>query len=516
MGYGQGSLFSIESLSMQPQNTPPDIISITDFSASRIFALCEAGAAMYDLEKNGKRYALSDTCRYRTLASMFYEPSTRTRASFNTAIRELGGQSDGFAGTEGTSVMKKETIRDTVMMMGANHFDVIVMRHPLDGSLQWAADVSAIPVINGGDGKNEHPTQALLDILTIYMLNNKNLDDISIGFGGDLSHGRTIRSLSLALSRFKNVTIRWAAEDFLGLPADLEIMLKDRGVKVIREQTVRDVMRQVRFYYMTRPQLERMEGVTQAKILELMARYRIDLDKVEGLDVKILHPLPVNSEVAEIDYQVFFAPVQGFFKQAEFGIFMRKAILHEMLKAGSYVSFNDALPPNLCIGNNRLKRPIHEDRKEDLFIDKITDGLVLDHLTPGMGRLVDDALGLEDRGYSCITASIADKKNPFLKTNLRELTERELKTVALVSSEPTVNYIRGGRVRDKFIYLLCWNKNCITRVIPEDVPPRFYNDNGVIRCRYCRREYPVRSRKVGTSDLSAYMKTIPGFINPID
>ena len=137
---------------------------------------------------------------------MFYEPSTRTRTSFNTGMRELGGRYDGFSGTEGTSVMKNETVRDTVTMMCANHNDVIVMRHPLDGSLQWAADVANIPVINGGDGKNEHPTQALLDVLTIYALREGKLDGLRIGFGGDLSHGRTVRSLSLALSHFDDIT----------------------------------------------------------------------------------------------------------------------------------------------------------------------------------------------------------------------------------------------------------------------------------------------------------------------
>ncbi len=165
---------------------------------------------------------------------MFYEPSTRTRTSFNTGMRELGGRYDGFSGTEGTSVMKSETVRDTVTMMCANHNDVIVMRHPLDGSLQWAADVANIPVINGGDGKNEHPTQALLDVLTIYALRGGTLDGLRVGFGGDLSHGRTVRSLSLALSHFDDITIRWAAEDFLGMPEDLVQLLAARGVRVVR------------------------------------------------------------------------------------------------------------------------------------------------------------------------------------------------------------------------------------------------------------------------------------------
>ena len=149
-----------------------DIISITDFTREEILYLCKQAQWMHDLEKKGERYSLASKFNHRALASMFYEPSTRTRTSFNTAIRELGGKRDGFVGTEGTSVMKKETIRDTIKMMEANHFDVIAMRHPLDGSLQWAADVADIPVINGGDGKNEHPTQALLDMFTLYRYNN--------------------------------------------------------------------------------------------------------------------------------------------------------------------------------------------------------------------------------------------------------------------------------------------------------------------------------------------------------
>jgi aspartate carbamoyltransferase catalytic subunit len=240
-----------------------DIISITDFSREEILYLCEAGKRMYELEKSGGRNSLRDALKYRSLSYMFYEPSTRTRTSFNTAMRELGGRYDGFTGTEGTSVMKNETVRDTVTMMCANHNDVIVMRHPLDGSLQWAADVAGIPVINGGDGKNEHPTQALLDVLTLFVLNHGKLDGLRVGFGGDLSHGRTVRSLSLALCHFDRVTIRWAAENFLGMPEDLAELLVSRGVKVIRDESVRDVMGNVDFYYMTRPQLERMPGIAR-------------------------------------------------------------------------------------------------------------------------------------------------------------------------------------------------------------------------------------------------------------
>jgi aspartate carbamoyltransferase catalytic subunit len=492
-----------------------DIISITDFSRDEILHLCAAGKRMYELERGGRRNSLRDALKYRSLSYMFYEPSTRTRTSFNTGMRELGGRYDGFSGTEGTSVMKNETVRDTVSMMCANHFDVIVIRHPLDGSLQWAADVSTVPVINGGDGKNEHPTQALLDLLTLFVLGGEKLDGLRVGFGGDLSHGRTVRSLSLALSHFQDVTIRWAAEDFLGMPEDLSRLLAARGVKVIRDPSVRDVMANVDFYYMTRPQLERMQGVTQKDISEMMKRYRIDLEKVRGFDVRLLHPLPVNSAVAEIDYRVYFTPAQAFFPQAEFGIFLRKALLHEMLRHEGYLQYDGRLPAELELGNNRLPRKVRSEKHQAMFIDKITDGTVIDHLSEGKLRAVDTALDLENRGYSCITAVIAAKSKPFLKTNLLELTERDLKHIALISPEPTVDYIRGGKIREKFVYLLCRNDNCITRTITEDVPPKFYSEAGVIRCRYCRRPYVPASRKIAPDELSAYLEALPTRIDPV-
>ncbi len=492
-----------------------DIISITDFSRAEIVHMCEAGKRMVELDKSGRRNSLRDALKYRTLSYMFYEPSTRTRASFNTAMRELGGRYDGFSGTEGTSVMKNETVRDTVAMMGANHFDVIVMRHPLDGSLQWAADVASIPVINGGDGKNEHPTQALLDILTLYMLNRGKLDGIRVGFGGDLSHGRTVRSLSLALSHFDDITIRWAAEDFLGMPEDIARLLAARGVRVIREESVRDVMMNVDFYYMTRPQLERMAGVTQKQILSMMQRYRIDMDKIQGFDVRVLHPLPVNSEVAEIDYHVYFTPAQAFFAQAEFGIFLRKALLYEMLHQESYLCYDSHLPEELSKGNNRLARRIRGNKQQSMFIDKINNGTVIDHLAEGTLHAVDAVLGLEMRGHSCTTAVIAEKKNPFIKTNLPALSERDLKQVALISPEPTINYIQDGCVREKFVYLLCQNSNCITRTVMEDVPPKFYVDGDEIRCRYCRRAYTLHTRKVSEEEKKAFLQSLPVQIRPV-
>lgn len=496
-----------------------DIISITDFTRDDILYLCQTGKKMHDLEKSGKRYSLRDALSSRALSSMFYEPSTRTRTSFNTAMRELGGQVDGFSGTEGTSVMKKETIRDTVVMMDANHFDAIVMRHPLDGSLQWAADVAKAPVINGGDGKNEHPTQSLLDMLTVYLFNDEKFDGLEVGFGGDLAHGRTVRSLSLALSHFDDITIRWAAKDFLGMPDDLVQILMSRGVKVVREERVEDVLAKVDFYDMTRPQLERMEGTKedkQKRVMEVMQEARITEQRIKGSKAKLMHPLPVNSEIAEIEYAVYFLPNQIFFPQAEDGPFMRKGILYEMLNHDDYVIFDGRLSTELKEGNNRLERIIKEASSEGKFIDDIPNGTVLDHLKEGTEQEISQELDLVFRGYDAIPANIARSDKAFIKTNLEGLDERELKKISIRSPEPTVNYIKDGNVADKFVYLLCRNDNCISKAVNEDVPPKFYNDEGTMRCRYCRKPYEIESSKVSAEERQKYMQSLPDMIKKIE
>jgi aspartate carbamoyltransferase catalytic subunit/aspartate carbamoyltransferase regulatory subunit len=396
------------------------------------------------------------------------------------------------------------------MMMEANHFDVIVMRHPLGGSLQWAADVASIPVINGGDGENEHPTQSLLDIFTLYLLNKKVLDGMNIGFGGDLSHGRTIRSLSLALSNFKDVTIRWAAEDFLGMPEDLVELLTSRKVDVIREKRVEDVMSEVQFYYMTRPQLERMGNITQKDVIKMMEKYRIDLNKVKESKVRLMHPLPVNSEISEIDYEVYFDKSQAFFPQAENGIFLRKALLYEMLKETESIQFSGKLNPLLEHGNNRLKRTIKDSVKEGRkFIDNIAEGTVIDHLLPGTEQKIVAELDLTNRGCSSIPAHLPKSGKSLLKTDLPGLSEKELKKITLISPEATINHIKNGKVADKFVYLLCGNTNCVTRVINEDVPPKFYDDTGTIRCRYCRKPYSIMSEKISSKEKEEFLDSLP-------
>jgi aspartate carbamoyltransferase regulatory subunit len=223
----------------------------------------------------------------------------------------------------------------------------------------------------------------------------------------------------------------------------------------------------------------------------------------------------VNSEIAEIDHRVYFSPAQAFFKQAEFGIFTRKGLLYEMLRDGPYALYHGELPRELEMGNNRLPRRTRGHSHENMFIDVIKNGTVIDHLRPGSIRGVDNILDLESRGASCIMAVIKEKKSPFLKTDLPELTERDLKRVSEISRQPTVNYIRDGVVVEKFVYLCCENANCITRAVAEDVPPRFYNDGATIRCRYCRRSLTITSHKVTTEEASEYLRGLPTTIVPV-
>jgi len=493
-----------------------DIISIQDLTREEILYLMEKGKDMYTEEQSGNRY--TNSLGKKVLFHAFYQDSTRTINSFNAAMQELGGIVRGFSGKEGTSVMKKECIRDTIVMAEATHADIIVMRHPKDGSVQWAADVAHVPVINGGDGTNEHPTQALLDLFTMYLINNDKLDNVNVGIGGDLAHGRTIRSLCAALSNFDDITIRWAADDILGMPDDVTRCLKKRNVAVIRHKQVKDVLRQVMFYYMTRPQFEMMSGnpvENQKKILKLLDVYRITLEKITGHNFKLMHPLPVNSETREIDYQVYFSAQQHFFTQAENGVFMRKALLDEILEGTIYERFTGILPDEIRIGNNRLKRRIKARRKEGRFIDNIHGGIVLDHLMPKTEDKVKETLKLACGDCDIISAYLHDSDKSFVKTSVTYLDERGLKMVCMCSPDPTVNIIHNGHVHEKYVYLLCRNDNCITRVLEEDVPPRFYKDDGNIKCRYCRHTYEVSNPNMAQFERKHFLATLPSSVIPV-
>ena len=224
----------------------------------------------------------------------------------------------------------------------------------------------------------------------------------------------------------------------------------------------------------------------------------------------------MNSEIAEIDYRVYFTPAQAFFTQAEFGIFLRKALLHEMLGHDGYRRYDGRLPAELGCGNNRLPRRIRGSKQSGMFIDKIHDGTVIDHLAPAPLRAVTDALDLENRGYSCTTATIAEKTNPFIKTSLAELSRaRPEEHRPHLPRADHRRHRRAAGSRRSSCTCCAPTRTASRASINEDVPPRFYNDGGMIRCRYCRRPYAISHRKVTEEEKAAYAAVLPARIEAV-
>lgn len=269
-----------------------------------------------------------DSLRYHKLATLFYEPSTRTRLSFTAAMMELGGNVLGFSDAKNTSVSKGETVEDTVRVVG-NFVDVIAMRHPLEGAPYIASTVSKVPIINAGDGSHAHPTQTLTDLLTIKR-ELGHIDGITIGFCGDLKFGRTVHSLIKALSRYKDIKVILIAPDELRLPDYIKNDVCDKqGVNYREVATIEEVMGELDVLYMTRVQQERFldldefERVKDSFVLD-SAKMALAKEKMA-----VLHPLP---RVNEIKPEVDDDPRAAYFRQVENGKFVRMALIYSLLK----------------------------------------------------------------------------------------------------------------------------------------------------------------------------------------
>lgn len=258
----------------------------------------------------------------KQVALLFYENSTRTYNSFSTAVHKLGGLTCGFAGTAGTSVLKGESLHDTVKMF-EEYAHAIVLRHPCDGAARWAAEVSSVPVINAGDGQNQHPTQTLLDLLAIRRTQGR-LSGLKVALVGDLKHGRTVRSLSQALSLFPDNELFLVAPHALEMPENLVERLESKGSRLHSHCHLEQILPQVDICYMTRIQRERFAVSSDFERLE--NSYRLTRRELEGVkpNLKILHPLP---RVNEIALEVDETPYAHYFEQARGGVDARVAVL---------------------------------------------------------------------------------------------------------------------------------------------------------------------------------------------
>ena len=286
-----------------------------------------------DIIENKQKYA--HVCDGKKLATLFFEPSTRTRLSFESAMYELGGNVLGFSSADSTSASKGETVEDTVRMV-SNYADIIAMRHPLEGAPRVATTRTLVPIINAGDGGHAHPTQTLTDLLTIYREKGK-LGDITIGLCGDLKFGRTVHSLIKAMCRYKNVKFVLIAPKELQVPDYIiSDVLIPSGAEYVQVESLEDVMPTLDVLYMTRIQRERF--FSEEEYLKHKDAYILDLKKLDNAkkDLTIMHPLP---RVNEISTDVDDDPRAKYFEQALNGKYIRMALIMTLLKWGGNLEY---------------------------------------------------------------------------------------------------------------------------------------------------------------------------------
>ena len=278
-----------------------------------------------DIIKDRTRY--QDVCRHKILATLFFEPSTRTRLSFESAMLSLGGSVLGFSSASNTSASKGESVTDTIWTVSC-YSDIIAMRHPKEGAPLVATRRSKVPLINAGDGGHNHPTQTLTDLLTISREKGR-LDNLTIGFCGDLKFGRTVHSLTKAMSRYKNIKFVFIAPPELKIPEYLKHDLSDaKNLDYKEVETIEEVIEDLDILYMTRVQKERF--FNEQDYIRLKDTYILDLKKLEKSksDLIVMHPLP---RVNEIETEVDDDPRAKYFDQVQNGRFMRMALILKML-----------------------------------------------------------------------------------------------------------------------------------------------------------------------------------------
>lgn len=281
-----------------------------------------------DIEKNPEAYA--HKCEGKILATLFYEPSTRTRLSFESAMLRLGGKVLGFSSANSSSAAKGESVADTVRTVSC-YADICAMRHPKEGAPLVASMASRIPVINAGDGGHQHPTQTLTDLLTIRSLKGR-LDNITIGLCGDLKFGRTVHSLIEALVRYEGVKFVLISPEELRIPDYIrEDVLKASGHEFVEVERLEDAIPNLDLLYMTRVQKERFfneEDYVRMKDFYILDKAKMELARP---DMLVLHPLP---RVNEISTEVDSDPRAAYFKQVQYGVYVRQALMLTLLGMG--------------------------------------------------------------------------------------------------------------------------------------------------------------------------------------
>ncbi|MBQ2554233.1 MAG: aspartate carbamoyltransferase [Prevotella sp.] len=296
-----------------------DFVTIADLSREKILYMIRLAE---EFEKHPNRELLKG----KVVATLFYEPSTRTRLSFETAANRLGARVIGFSDAKASSVSKGETLKDTILMV-SNYADVIAMRHYIEGAAQYASEVAPIPIINAGDGAHQHPSQCMLDLYTIHQTQG-TLENLNIYLVGDLKYGRTVHSLIMAMRHF-NPTFHFIAPRELAMPAEYKLYCKQWGIRYQEHTAFNEkIIQDADIIYMTRVQKERFSDLMEYERVKNVYILRRDMLGLCKPNMKILHPLP---RVNEIAYDVDADPHAYYIQQAQNGLYARQAIICDVL-----------------------------------------------------------------------------------------------------------------------------------------------------------------------------------------
>lgn len=294
------------------------LVSISDYSKEEILAILDSAA---DFEANPNRKTLDG----KVIATLFFEPSTRTRLSFETAVVRLGGSIIGFSDAATSSSSKGETLNDTILMVSC-YADAIVMRHPLEGAARFASEVAPVPIVNAGDGSNQHPSQTLLDLYSI-LKTQGTLENLTICLVGDLKYGRTVHSLIMAMSHF-HPTFKFIAPDELKMPDEYKVFCDKNNIAYTEANELTDNFNDSDILYMTRVQKERFQDLMEYERVKNVYTLKNDMLANSKPNLRILHPLP---RVTEIDPDVDSNEKAYYFRQAQNGLYVRQAIMSKVL-----------------------------------------------------------------------------------------------------------------------------------------------------------------------------------------